>query len=150
MKFSQPLVLGTRKFFSSTKKIFVAGWRIYTMKNKNTKTDYQKVFRLRDQKWEMVKITIGIIFLFFVFFGFFCLRFIFTILDICREFSSSTWKNYPIPKCQFPPKIPIWPKSTLHKAFWKCLNSPLHHPGEMQTMKSLWICQCIFLIAIKL
>ena len=34
------------------------------MKNKDTKTDYQKVVMAGDQKWEMVESTIGIVFLF--------------------------------------------------------------------------------------
>ena len=32
------------------------------MESKDTKTDYQVVLRVGDQKWEMVEITIGIIF----------------------------------------------------------------------------------------
>ena len=51
------------------------------MENKDTKTDYQEVVRPGDQKWEMVEITIGIIFSFFLFFCF--LRFIFIIFYIC-------------------------------------------------------------------
>ena len=39
-----------KKKFSLSKKIFVGGWGIYTMENKNTKTDYQKVVRVGDQK----------------------------------------------------------------------------------------------------
>ena len=37
---------------------------VYAMENKDIKTDYQKVFRVGEQKSEMVEITIGIIFLF--------------------------------------------------------------------------------------
>ena len=52
--------------FSLTKKIFVCVWggggEVYTMENKDTKTDYQEVVSVGDQKWEMVEITIGIIF----------------------------------------------------------------------------------------
>ena len=39
-----------KTFFSPTKKIFVGGWEIYTMENKNTKTDYEEVVRVGDQK----------------------------------------------------------------------------------------------------
>ena len=59
------------------KKIFVVGvGEVYTMENKDTKTDYQELVRVGDQKWDMVKITIGIIFfvwdsysLFFIYTG---------------------------------------------------------------------------------
>ena len=34
------------------------------MENKDTMTDYQELARVGDQKWDMVKITIGITFLF--------------------------------------------------------------------------------------
>ena len=34
------------------------------MENKDTNTDYQKVVRVGDQKWEIVETTFGIIFLF--------------------------------------------------------------------------------------
>ena len=37
---------------------------VYTMENKDTKTDYQEVARVGDRKSEMVKITIGVIFVF--------------------------------------------------------------------------------------
>ena len=37
---------------------------VCTMENKGTKTDYQEVVRVGDQKSEMVKITIGVIFVF--------------------------------------------------------------------------------------
>ena len=78
------------------------------MENKNTKTDYEEVVRVGDQKWEMVEITITIIFwfvwdsysLFFIYVG---------NVQVPPE------KNHPDPKCQFPPKIPIWPKSLLYK-----------------------------------
>ena len=35
------------------------------MENNDTNTDYPKFVRVGDQKWEIVEITIGIIFLFF-------------------------------------------------------------------------------------
>ena len=37
-------------------------WGVYTMENKDAKTDYQEVVRVGDQKWETVEITIRIIF----------------------------------------------------------------------------------------
>ena len=61
------------------------------MENKDTNTDYQKVVRVGDQKWEIVEIMIGNIFfvsdsysLFFI-----------------REFLSPTWKK------PLPPEVPI-------------------------------------------
>ena len=44
------------------------------MENKDTMTDYQELARVRDQKWDMVKITIGIIFVLFSFFVFICVN----------------------------------------------------------------------------
>ena len=77
------------------------GGGVYTMENKDTKTDYQEVVRVGDQKWEMVEITIRIIF--------FCLRFIFTIFIYTGNFQVPPEKYHLHSKCQFPPKIPIWP-----------------------------------------
>ena len=37
---------------------------VYTMENKNTGIDYQNVRRVGNQKWEIIEISIGIIFLF--------------------------------------------------------------------------------------
>ena len=58
------------------------------MENKDTKTEYQEVLRVGDQKWELES------------FFFFCLRFIFIIhihhflfSYICREFSCPTRKK---------------------------------------------------------
>ena len=99
-KFSQPVATKYEKKFSPTK------WRgggggAYTMENNDTKTDYQEVVRVGDQKWEMVEITIRIIF--------FCLRFIFTIFIYTGNFQVPPEKYHLHSKCQFPPKIPIWP-----------------------------------------
>ena len=49
---------------SQRKKLFRVGG-VYTMENNDTNTDYPKFVRVGDQKWEIVEITIGIIFLFF-------------------------------------------------------------------------------------
>ena len=54
------------------------------------------------------------------------------------------------PKCQFPPKIPIWTNFLLHERSEEWFNPPLHCPEGMKTMKYLWICQCICLAVIKL
>ena len=86
------------------------------MENKTAKTDYEEVVRAGDQKWEMVEITIRIIFfvwdsysLFFIYAG---------------NFQVPPEQNHPRPKCQFPLKIPIWPKFLLYKPSEKWLNPP--------------------------
>ena len=65
------------------------------MENKDTNTDYNKFFRVGDQKWEIVEITNGI---FFFFFG---LRFVFAIF--CTE-------SFQVPpkKKSSPPKVTIF------------------------------------------
>ena len=80
------------------------------MENKDTNTEYQKFVRVGDQKWEIVEITIGIIFLLFSF----GLRFVFTIFYI-GSFQVPPEKNYSHLKCQFPSKILSWPKCVLKK-----------------------------------
>ena len=67
---------------------------VYTVENKDKNTDYQKVVRVRDQKWEIVEIvetTFGIIFLFEIRIHYF----------LYREYSSPTWKK------SLPPQVPI-------------------------------------------
>ena len=65
---------------------------VYTMENKDTNTDYQKVVRVGDQKWEIVETTFGIIF---------CLRFVFTIF-YAESFQVPPEKNHPQPKRKWP------------------------------------------------
>ena len=81
------------------------------MENKDTNTDYQKFTRVRGQKWEIVEITIRIIFLLEISIHYFSYR----------EFLSPTWKNSPPPKAPIPTQIPIWPKSLLYK--WNVLKT---------------------------
>ena len=69
-----------------------------TWKIKIQKTDCQKVVIVGNQKSEIVKITVGIIF--------FCLRLVFTIF-YTGSFELPPEKNYPHLNCQFPPKSPI-------------------------------------------
>ena len=85
------------------------------MENNNKNTDYHKFVIVGDQKWEIVEITIGIIF--------FCLRFVF-IIFYTGSFQVPHKKNLPHLKCQFPPKIPIWLKSLLYKHSEKWLSPP--------------------------
>ena len=66
---------------------------------------------------------------------FFCLRYAFTIFYI-GSFQVPPKKSHPHLKCQFLPKIPIWPKTLLYERSKKWLRPPPvslpppHHPGE--------------------
>ena len=84
------------------------GGRAYTMENKDTNTDYQKVIGLGDDKWNIVEITIGII----------CL-FVWDLYHyfLYRKFSSPTWKKSPLAKEPIPTRsrFPIWPNLNLLK-----------------------------------
>ena len=51
-----------KKILATTKKIFLGGG-VYTMENKDTNTEYQRIVRVGDQKWEIVEFTMGIFFL---------------------------------------------------------------------------------------
>ena len=95
---------------------------VHTMENKDTNTDYQKIVRVGDQKWEIVESTFGII-LFEIHIHYF----------LYREFSTPTppkvHSNDPHLKCQFSPKITIWHKSLLYARSEKWHNwPPLPHP----------------------
>ena len=81
------------------KYLWLGGVGVYTMENKETKTDYQELVKTGDQKCDMVEITIRTIFfvldsysLFFIYTG---------------NFQVPPEKIHPHPKCQFPPKIPV-------------------------------------------
>ena len=76
---------------SFAKSLYLWVGEVYTMENKDTNTDYQKFARVGDRKWEIVDITIGIIFLLENSIHYF----------LYREFSSPTWKKSP------PPEVPI-------------------------------------------
>ena len=82
--------------FPQYKKYLWLGGRgeVYTIENKDAKTDYQELVRVGDQKWDMVKITVGIIsFLFEIHIHYF--------LYIQGIFQSHLKKKLP------PPKVPI-------------------------------------------
>ena len=104
-KFSQPLATRYKKIAPQKKYLWEGGaggyisWRI--------RIQNQKVVRIGDQKWEMVEITIGIIF--FVLDSY-SLFFIYV-----RNFQVPPEKNYPHPKYQLPPKIAISTKYLLYK-----------------------------------
>ena len=53
-------------------------------------------------------------------------RFVFTIF-YTWSFQVSPEQNHPYLKCQFPPKISIWPKSLLYKHYEKWLSPPHTH-----------------------
>ena len=61
-KSSQPLAARHEKNLAPPQKknLWLGG--LYTMEDKDTNTDCQKFVRVGDQKWDIVEITIGIIF----------------------------------------------------------------------------------------
>ena len=92
-----------------------------------------------DQKWEIVEITIG-------FFFFFYLRFVFTIFNT-GSFQVPPKKNHPHLQCQFPPKIPIWPKSLLYERSEKWLIPPLPPITQGERGCELWLTSFLFISA---
>ena len=89
----------------------------------------KKVIWVGDQKWEIVEIAIGIIFLFEIRIH----NFFYT-----GSFEVPLEKNHPRRNCQFPPKIPIWPKSLLYKPSEKWLN-PLPRVYKLWTFKPAYV-----------
>ena len=69
-----------------------------------------------DRKWEIAEITIGIFFVF----GWD----LYSLFFIQGVFKSHLKKHHPHLQCQFPPKIPIWPKSLLYERSEKWLIPP--------------------------
>ena len=63
----------------------MCAWWVYAMENKNTRTRYQELVRARDQKREMVKITLK-----FFFYDSYSLFFI-----CVGKFQVSPEKNHP-------------------------------------------------------
>ena len=97
-----------KNVLASTKRyIFVGrvGGGAYNMENKDINT-----------KWEIVEITIGTIFFFFLD--------SYSLFFMQGVSKSHMKKNNPHLKCQSPPKIPIWTKSLLYKPSEKWLNPP--------------------------
>ena len=90
----------------------------YTMKNKNTNTNYQKVVRVEDQKWEIVENSIRIIFFVWDWYS----------LILYREFLIPRKKIHPYLKYQFSLKILIGPISFLYKPSEKRLD---YHPSNI-------------------
>ena len=67
--FPAPTYKIRKKILAPQKKyLWLGGGRVYTMENKDTKTDYQKLVRAEDQKCKMVEITIGMTFVFIIFY----------------------------------------------------------------------------------
>ena len=118
----------TRKKNSPPQKnYFRVGW-VYIVKNKDNYTHYQKVV---GPKYRYCRNYNQ--------YHFFCLRFVFTI------FYTGSHLHL---KCQFPPKISIWPKSLLCKHSGKWFSPPpSHQPGgggvqTMFTFAKLSVCSC--------
>ena len=71
------------------------------MENNDTNTDYKRFVRVGDQNWEIVQVTIGIISSAWD---------LYSLFIIPGDFKPCLKKiTPPHLKCQFPPKIPIWP-----------------------------------------
>ena len=88
------------------------------MENKDTNTGYRKVVSLRNQKWEIIEITIVIIF--------FCEMRVHYFL--CGELSSPTWKKPLPPKAPIPTQIPNL--AQFPPIYEKWLSPPDHLGGE--------------------
>ena len=91
-----------------------------------------------DRKWEIAEITIGIFFVF----GWD----LYSLFFIQGVFKSHLKKHHPHLQCQFPPKIPIWPKSLLYERSEKWLSHhhpppATHHPGGR-----VWTMSYIFFV----
>ena len=88
---------------------------VYTMENNETNTDHHKLVRVRNQKWEIVEITIGTIFFFFFAWDLYSLFFIQGVFKSHLKKSPPTEK--PIPTQNSNLISPIW-------AFWKMAQPP--------------------------
>ena len=89
-----------------------------------------------DQKWEIVEIIFRI---------FFFAWDLYALFFIQGVFKSHLKKNHPHLKCQFPPKIPIWPKSLLYKCFGKWLSPP----PPLLPPSPKWGCELCLTITLK-
>ena len=105
-----------KQYWNVQRVIINLGYGVYTIENKDRYIDYQKFVRIEDQNWEIVEITIRIIFFAWDFYSLF---FIYS----GRSFQVPS-VNHPQLKCQFPPKIPVWPKSLLCKHPQICMAQP--------------------------
>ena len=77
------------------------------MENNDTKTDYQEIVRAGDQMWEMVEITIGIIFFVCLFEIHVPIFFIYYLNYICWNISSLHFKTFKIQLHGVPP-FALW------------------------------------------
>ena len=115
------------------------------MENKDTNTDYQEVVRAGDQMREMEEIASGTIFLVEIHnYYFLHIQEIF-LKKIIPIQSASSYSKSEFDLSSYYINLlkngsPLSPS----------LPRPLLSLRGMQTMKSLWIGQCLFLIAIKL
>ena len=89
------------------------------MENKDTNTDYLKVIKVGDQKWEIVETTIGIFFLFFFVWDSHSLFFIQEVFKFQLKKIILTYTANSHPKFQF----------DLGPSYIN-LQSPPHHPGR--------------------
>ena len=105
------------------------------MENKDTKTDYQEVVGAGDQKWEMVEITIGIIFFFF--------WDSYSLFLYSQEIFKSHLKKITPTQSANSHSKSQFDLSSYYINLLKNGSIP-QHLGGMRTMKSLWIGQWIF------
>ena len=128
LKFCQLLTTRHKKILAPTKRYLWVEGEVYTMQNMDTNTDYKKVITVGDWAWEIAENTIRIIFFVWDLYSLFFKQ---------GAFKSHLKKNKSHLKCQFPPKIPIWPMSLLYKLHEKWLTpiSPwVGVSGSVQTM----------------
>ena len=92
-----------------------------------------------DRKWEIKEITIGIFFVF----GWD----LYSLFFIQGVFKSHLKKHHPHLQCQFPPKIPIWPKSLLYERSEKWLIPPLPPITQGERGCELWLTSFLFISA---
>ena len=92
-----------------------------------------------DRKWEIAEITIGIFFVF----GWD----LYSLFFIQGVFKSHLKKHHPHLQCQFPPKIPIWPKSLLYERSEKWLIPPLPPITQGERGCELWLTSFLFISA---
>ena len=124
--FQVPSYKTQKKILALQKKIFVGRGGVYTIENKNTNTDYQKVVRVEDQKWEIVETTLEIIFFFEIHIQYF----------LYRDFLSPTWKKInPTWKVNSHPKSQFDVIPSYIYTLWKMAQPPpppppLHHQGR--------------------
>ena len=118
------------------------GGGVYTMKKRIQRYKGRKLLRWRTKSEKWYKLQSELFFLFEIH----IIRYFFIYVG---NFQVPPERNHPTQSANFYPKSQF-DLRPYYINLLKIAQSPLHNPGGMQIMKSLWICQCIFLILIKL